>query len=81
MYVHVRCHATAAEDELYRAVLAEGLAAVRINLNWIEVPKLSTSRTSIIGRAARETKLDRGVFLAIGSHGCRSRRAPPKLLV
>lgn len=75
LYVHVRCHETVATDALYRTVLAENLEAIHINLNWLEVPKLSLSRNSVIGRAFRGSEgASRNVFVVIGSHGCRRPR-------
>lgn len=75
LYVHVRCHETAGTDALYRAVLSKNLEAIHINLNWIEVQKLSMGPTSVIGRAFRGSQgTSRNIFVVIGSHGCRRPR-------
>lgn len=71
LYVHVRCHATADTDALYRTVLAEDLEAIRVTLNWLEVPKLSLGRNSILVRTlSSRRKSNRTTFVVLGSHGC-----------
>lgn len=75
LYVHVRCHETVATDALYREVLSENLQTIHINLNWLEVAKLSIGPTSVIGRAFRGSEgTSRNIFVVIGSHGCRRPR-------
>jgi hypothetical protein len=77
LYIHVRCHETADTDALYRTVLAENLEAIHINLNWIDVPKLSLGRNSILVRTLRSRRVSNfTTFVVLGSHGSGRTRRP-----
>ena len=67
-YIHIKCTATAEEDELYRATLLISLAEVNVRLKWIEFDQLRMGRKSQLGKfAASQNK--RRSLVVLGSHG------------
>jgi hypothetical protein len=67
-YIHIKCTATAEEDELYSDALLISLAAVNVRLKWIEFDQLRMGRKSQLGKfAASQSK--RRPLVVLGSHG------------
>jgi len=67
-YIHIKCTATAVEDELYRATLLISLAAVNVRLKWIEFDQLRMGRKSQLGKFAAGQRKRRSLVV-LGSHG------------